>query len=226
MLAIAVLLAVQIAVSPLSYDLVSKPTGKEDVLVMALHGALSTAKFYCGTFMKGRLEKLAAERNYIVVCPSGVGMNPRYEDYEDRLLALHDELRRMYPSVRQVFLMGHSLGGRGALLIGIRHPEKFGAIAVAAPALKLRKDNKGSLDAITSLLATYNRPLFLAWGLKDFLSALTPIDIGALTLAGHGFLEPHPYNSTHLTIGADSVDDMFDFFDRQRGNATLFRDVR
>lgn len=220
------LMTALLAASPLPYDLVSPATGKEDTAVIALHGALSTAKFYCGTFMRGRIAPLARERNYLVVCPGGTGANPKYEKYEARVLALREEILRKYPSVRRVFLLGHSLGGRGALLIGLRHSDKFEAIAAVAPALKLRKDKVGSVDAISELLKATHQRVFFAWGLVDFLVPFTPAEIGALTLAGHGLLEPHPYSESHLTISAESIADVFDFFDRVRGNATLVRNVQ
>lgn len=214
------------AASPLPYEIVSPPTGKEDAVIIALHGALSTAKFYCGTFMGGKLATFAQERNYLVVCPSETGMRPRYENYEEQLLETRKEILKKHPAIRKVFLMGHSLGGRGALLIGLRNPDEFSAIAAIAPALKLRKDQVGSVSAISGLLEKSSMPVFFGWGWRDILIPYSLQDIAKLTAAGRGLLEPHPYPSTHLTVTSNSLEDVFDFFDRHRGNAKLVRDVR
>lgn len=215
-----------LAASPLPYEVASPPTGKEEALVIALHGALSSASFYCGPFMGGKLPDLAKDRKYIVVCPGGTGIRPRYENYEERLLETRKALLSQYPSIRKVYLMGHSLGGRGALLVGLQNPEKFDGIAAIAPALKLRKDKNGSVDAITELLKQNSIPVFFGWGIKDILIPYTPVDIASLTLSGHGLLELHPYNATHLTVTSRSLEDVFDFFDRCQGNVKLVRDVR
>lgn len=221
-----ILIATFAVAAPLPYEMVSPPTGKEDTLVIALHGALSTAAFYCGPFMGNQLPTIAKRRNYIIVCPGGTGGRPRYENFEERILQTRKELLAQYPSIRRVFLMGHSLGGRGALLIGLRNPEKFDSIAAIAPALKLRKDPKGSISAITELLKDNSIPVFFGWGMKDILIPFTPQDVASLFAAGDGRLEVHPYNATHLTVTARSLEDVFDFFDRCRGNAKLVRDVR
>ncbi len=221
-----ILIATMTAASSLPYEMVVTPTGKEDTLIIALHGALSPASFYCGPFMKNQLPSLAKERNYIVVCPGGTGTRPRYENFEERILETRKDLLKQYPSIRHVFLMGHSLGGRGALLIGLRNPEQFDSIAAIAPALKLRKDSTGSVSSIAALLKNSSMPVFFGWGMKDFLIPYTPEDIASLFAAGQGNLELHPYNATHLTVTARSLEEVFDFFDRCRGNATLVRDVR
>lgn len=203
---------------PLSYELASAdpPTGKEDALVIALHGAVATAKFYCGLFVRGQYTQLAASRGYIVVCPSGVGIKPMYEDYESQLLELRATLLASHPHVKKVFLTGHSLGGRGALLLGLRHPDKFDAIAAVAPALHMRKDQIGTADALAGPLLTYPHPIFLAYAMRDIVAPMFPTDLGKFLLQGVGRLQIQPYNSDHWTIGVASAADIFDFFDRQR----------
>ncbi len=216
------------ASNPLPYHLASpqSPTGREHAIIIALHGALSTPAFYCSTFLDGQLSKLAEERGYIAVCAGGVGMRPRYENHEARLLDLRDELLKRYPSAKKVFLTGHSLGGRGALLIGLKNPDKFDGIAAVAPALKIRNPGEASVNGIAMLLTRYDRPVFFGWGWKDLLVGLTPVDIARLTAAGHGLVELHPYNATHLTVGRVSIADIVDFFDRQYASATLVENER
>lgn len=203
---------------PLSYELASAepPTGDEDTLVIALHGAAATAKFYCGLFVKGQYQRLAQDRRYMVVCPSGVGVRPMYEEYEDRLLDLRAELLTQHSNLKRVFLMGHSLGGRGALLIGLRHPDKFDAIAAVAPALHMRKDQAGTSEALAGFLIGYPHRIFVGYAVRDIIAPLLPIDLGKLLLAGAGRLTIQPYNSDHWTVGAASAVDIFDFFDQER----------
>jgi pimeloyl-ACP methyl ester carboxylesterase len=203
---------------PLSYELASStpPSGDEDTLVIALHGAAATAKFYCGLFVKGQYQSLAEDRHYMVVCPSGVGIRPMYEDYEDRILDLRANLLAQHPNLKKVFLTGHSLGGRGALLIGLRHPDKFDAIAAVAPALHMRKDQAGTSEALAGPLIAYPHRIFVGYAVRDIIAPLFPIDLGKLLLAGVGRLTIQPYNSDHWTVGAASAVDIFDFFDTER----------
>jgi len=203
---------------PLSYELASSapPSGDEDTLVIALHGAAATAKFYCGLFVKGQYQRLAQDRHYMVVCPSGVGVRPMYEKYEDRILDLRTNLLAQHPNLKKVFLTGHSLGGRGALLIGLRHPDKFEAIAAVAPALHMRKDQAGTSEALAGSLMAYPHRVFVGYAVRDIVAPLLPIDLGKLLLGGAGRLTIHPYNSDHWTVGAASAVDVFNFFDEER----------
>lgn len=207
---------------PLPYELIApEPSRTPEALIIALRGAAVSSKFYCGWFVKGRYEKLARERGYIVACPAGVGIKPMYEEFEPEILAIREELLKRYPGVRKVFLTGHSLGGRGALLLGLRHPDKFAAIAPIAPALRIRKDTVGTVDSIAPQILAYPRRIFLGYAIRDIVAPLMPDDLGKLILAGAGRLEPHLYNADHVTIGAASAEDLFDFFDRERGFVKL-----
>jgi poly(3-hydroxybutyrate) depolymerase len=213
-----VLVGILATARPLPYELASAepPSGNEDTLVIALHGAAATAKFYCGLFVKGQYERLAEDRHYMVVCPSGVGVKPMYEKYEDRILDLRAEILSQHPKIKKVFLTGHSLGGRGALLIGLRHPDKFDAIAAVAPALHMRNDQTGTADALAGFLVAYPHRILVGYAVRDVIAPLFPTDLGKLLLAGVGRVTIQPYNSDHWTVGAASAVDIFDFFDQQR----------
>ncbi len=71
------------------------------------------------------------EFGYILVSPRGGGPGSGYKDEAaEDVVAVTDIMKEIYAiETDQVFLMGHSMGGGGTMLIGLKHPELYRALA-------------------------------------------------------------------------------------------------
>lgn len=190
--------------------------GDEEDMIIALPGAGETAKAYCDVFSEGKYRRLAQQRGYVLVCLSSYGLPVRAENYERRLVALRDELVTRHPRVKRVFLTGYSVGGRGALLVGLRHPDKFDGVASIVPWMRFPNDRRVIFPEIVSRLKTYPHRVFVAWAALDLFYPLGIKDQDILADAAEGSLRRRRYWTDHWFVIAASAKDMFDFFDRQR----------
>lgn len=106
------------------------------------------------------IELYAEERQIAVVCPSGEnkGYIPNGPDDFFQFIAeeLPDFVCGMFPISRRpedTFLAGLSMGGYGALVHGLSHPERFAAVGVfsaaaAIPPSQMRDDPEGLRRAV------------------------------------------------------------------------------
>ena len=98
-------------------------------LILFLHGAgeRGTDIWLVAKHGPPKIDTSATNFPFIVVsplCPAGQMWS------DDLLLALLDEIERKYPVDKQrVYLTGLSMGGFGAWSLGLKHPERFAAIA-------------------------------------------------------------------------------------------------
>jgi len=197
---------------------VGPSTGREEAMIIGLPGAAETARIYCGAFSGGRYQRLATQRGYLLVCLSDYGLSMRTEADESRLVALRDELVARHPSVRKVFLTGYSIGGRGALLIALRHPEKFDGVASIVPWMRFARDRTQMLPEIKQRLRSYPHDVFVAFATFDFFFPLSLREQSSLVKAGEGRLHRRRYLTDHWLVVAASAIDMFNFFDKVRDN--------
>lgn len=195
---------------------VAATTGREEAMIIALPGAAETARMYCDMFSGGRYRRLARQRGYVLVCLSDYGISLNTEKDELRLLALRDELVARHPQVKRVFLTGYSVGGRGALLIGLRHPEKFDAVASIVPWMRFSGDRSKALAEIKRRLRSYPHRVFVAFAAVDFFFPVSLREQNSLVEAGGGSLSRRRYFTDHWFVVAASAKDMFDFFDGAR----------
>lgn len=197
----------------LPYETIAPP-GEPRALVIALHGAASTARFFCGTFFAHQLEVAAALHGFLVVCPAGVGPAPKYEKYEAELLALREAMLVRYPTIRRVFVLGHSLGGRGAWWMGLKHPDSFDALGVIAPATNLVGDKFGRVKHLVPRLRSCRTPTLLAYAKHDHVVRLSRKNAERLREAAGCEFELRAYDANHVTIAAASIHDVMVFFAR------------
>jgi pimeloyl-ACP methyl ester carboxylesterase len=213
-------LAVSTPQSALPHRVISA-TGHEEAMIIALPGAAETARGYCNLFSGGRYRRLAEQRGYLLVCLTSYGLSMRTENEERRLLALRDELVAQHPGIRKVFLTGYSVGGRGALLVGLRHPEKFDGVAAIVPWMRLPGDRQKTLPEIKRRLRTYPHGVFVAFATFDLFFPVSLRDQASLVKAGEGSLRRRRYFTDHWFVVANSAQDMFDFFDEARGRDSI-----
>ncbi len=104
--------------------------GKPMSLLVVLHGK---GVDHNAWFDLTPVKDVADRYGYIVAAPNGRG--DRYYDgpgEQDVLDVIDDVARRCAVDADRVYLTGHSMGGWGTWFLGLRHPDRFAAIAPMA----------------------------------------------------------------------------------------------
>jgi hypothetical protein len=185
-------------------------------LVIALHGALHNPDMVCGVLTLGKLKKTALERGYLVACPTDLrlGPIPHYELIGAELVAMRDDIVKKFPTVKQVFLYGHSMGGRGVLLLAQKYPDKFDGVAAIAPALKVVLLYRKAVETIVPVeLKDLKTPTFIAFARNDLVVEF-PADYEERLCKATTTCKK--YIATHTFMVGASLDDTFRFFDGLR----------
>ncbi len=148
-------------------------------LIVALHGYGGDSNF----IVRGRLVDLAEENGYIVVGPMGYNATGWYGSpvivigggpvepanltelsEKDVMNVLAMALREFNVDPKRTYLMGHSMGGAGALFLGEKHAGEWAAIAAIAPAAFMMQPNQ---KAILAPIQAAGLPLMITQGDKD-----------------------------------------------------------
>ena len=176
---------------------------------------------------ENQLKRLAQERGYIVVCPSGRGgsfgefLSPRGEaDVLDVLRRVRD-VYSVDPE--RVFLTGWSVGSDAVWHIGVAHPELFRAIAPVAGSAEWLSPDKARN-------AAHLRVLFSAGASDSSVAAARRTSALAKELLAEFTYVEYP-ETTHDAVWAKALTAMFDFFDAadakpEKPTATMSTDQR
>jgi dipeptidyl aminopeptidase/acylaminoacyl peptidase len=109
---------------------------------------------------------------------------------------------------QRTYLMGHSMGGAGALFLGVKHVDQWAAVAAMAPAAFLMKPE--SLEPVKDKM-----PLYLAHGDAD---TVVPTDVGrrwAKTATDLKMKDFHYFEipgADHGTVIAQAMPEIFKYF--------------
>lgn len=185
------------------------PARHQRRLLVTLHGVSGDENSYFGPFTGGLLTKLAEERGYVIASPNGRGPVGGYVgasrqdvyDVRERAVVLFG----IDPT--RVFLTGHSMGAMGAFQIAFEKPELWSGVAPVAGVIGV---NRRMFELNPGM------PVLLVQGGKDRLM----VPSMARNVAGYAkeTLRTFEYReypeADHFTIGAASLADLFDFFDR------------
>jgi predicted esterase len=195
-------------------------------LIVALHGYGGDSNF----LVRGRLVDLAEENGYIVVGPLGYNATGWYGSpvivigggpieppnlaelsEKDVLNVLAIARHEFNIDPRRTYLMGHSMGGAGALFLGQKYADQWAAIAAIAPAAFLMQPTQK--DILAPIKAA-GLPLMITQGDKDPVVPPTATRTWAAAMAELGVT--HEYiempGRDHGTIIADGMPDLFRFF--------------
>jgi dipeptidyl aminopeptidase/acylaminoacyl peptidase len=111
---------------------------------------------------------------------------------------------------RRIYLAGHSMGGAGALYLGIKHKDKWAAVAASAPAVRTRFQNPDDLEQAREL------PFILIHGNDDRAVPIEQTRTWAAKMKAFGmtyqFREIR--GGTHASTLERGARDMFRFFDQ------------
>ena len=189
-------LRVPVGKSTIAVRLMVPEVSKPAPLVVALHGAGGSENLFFDGYGDGRVVRLGAERNWLVVAPR---LTLGSLDVAELVRALAE---RFPIDAQQVMVVGHSMGAMQAVANAARTPEKFRAVAALGGGGRVRASR-----------ALQQLPFFVGVGSKDFAlagakalhQALVSADV-ASTLREYAGVE-------HLAIVQLALDDVFGFFD-------------
>ncbi|MGZ3273964.1 MAG: carboxylesterase family protein [Caulobacteraceae bacterium] len=195
-------------------------------LIVALHGFGGDSNF----IVRGRLIDLAEEGGYVVVGPMGYNFTGWYgspvivigggpvtppnltELSEKDVINVLDMARKEFNvDPNRTYLMGHSMGGAGALFLGQKHAGQWAAVAAIAPAaFRMQPTEKEILGGMQRARI----PVMITQGDKD--TVVPPTNTRTWAAAMDELKMPHEYiemaGRDHGTIIGDSMPDIFRFF--------------
>lgn len=197
--------------------------GTRAPLIVNLHG-LGVGP---GFMLRGKLLDLAEEQGYIVVGPMGYNVGGWYgtpvisfgdapvepenlsELSEQDVLNVLAMVRNEFNiDPRRTYLLGHSMGGAGALYLGAKHAENWAAIAAIAPAA-FRLEPAATLDPVKDSL-----PVFVSAGGADTLVPPDNVrrwrDYMEANVRSHLYIEYD--EADHGSVIDQSMDAIFDWF--------------
>ncbi|MCY3871622.1 MAG: hypothetical protein OXG87_18905 [Gemmatimonadetes bacterium] len=186
-------------------------------LIIGLHGASGSENTWLDRRRRGETENLckslSQERGYLFVAPSGRGPFTGYRriggqdvmDVLDRVLSIYNI------DPERVYLTGHSMGGGGTWILGLRHAEKFAAIAPIAASGRWVRSRHVKPHA--------DLPVLFSQGAKDMVALVEPARRTAKLLAKYmkNFTYKETPDDTHNTIWFTALPAIFDFFDAHGG---------
>jgi len=199
---------------------------KKNPLVVALHGLGGDGNF----LLRERVVDLAEEGGYIVVAPLGYNVGGWYgspvivfgggsveppnlaELSEKDVLTVLGMMRKEFNvDPERTYLLGHSMGGAGALFLGSRHLSDWAAVAAIAPAAFMmqpkQKDHLGRMREA-------GIPVMIVQGGKD--TAVPVENTRTWAEAMKELKMEHVYvelpEGDHGTVIGDGMPAIFEFF--------------
>lgn len=194
-------------------------------LIVALHGLGGDGNF----LVRDRLVDLAEEGGYIVIGPLGYNVSGWYGSppiamggpvtpanlaqlSEKDVLDVFEATRREFKvDPARTYLMGHSMGGAGALFLGEKHAGNWAAVAAIAPAAFMMQR---SAAPMLTRLKEAGVPLMIVQGGKD--NVVPPQNTQAWVDAAREVGLPHEYilqpEGDHGTPIREGMADIFRFF--------------
>lgn len=182
-------------------------------LIIGLHGASGSENTWLDRRRRGDTEnlckRLSQERGYVFVAPSGRGPFTGYRRIggQDVMDVLERALSIYNIDPERVYLTGHSMGGGGTWILGLRHAEKFAAIAPIAASGRWVRSRHVKPHA--------DLPVLFSQGAKDMVALAEPARRTAKLLSK--YMKNFTYNETpddtHNTIWYTALPTIFDFFD-------------
>jgi predicted peptidase len=196
-------------------------------LIVALHGMGGDSNF----IVREKLVDFAEEGGYIVVGPMGYNVTGWYgspvivmgggevqppnlrELSEKDVLNVLDIARKEFNvDPNRTYIMGHSMGGAGAIFLAQKYAAQWAAAAAIAPAAFMMQPTQ---KEILAPIQKAGLPLMITQGEKD--DVVPPVNTRTWAAAMEDMKLPnHKYiempGRDHGTIIADSMPDIFAFF--------------
>lgn len=213
---------------PLKYSVFVSSKVRPNVpapLIVALHGLGGDSNF----IVRGKLVDLAEVGGYIVVGPMGYNVSGWYGSpvipmggpVEPENLTELSELDVMTvlqiakaefnADPRRTYLVGHSMGGAGAIYLGQKHADYWAAVVAIAPAAFMMQPNQK--DILAPLQAA-KVPVMITQGDQDPVVPTSSVRTWATAMSELGMT--HEYlemaGRDHGNIISDGMPEIFRFF--------------
>jgi len=206
---------------------------KKNPLIVSLHGLGIGPGFMC----RGKALDLAEQGGYILVAPMGYEVGgwygspvipgrgragqPAPPPPPDNLAELSEKdvlnvlaimKKEFNVDERRTYLMGHSMGGAGALFLGSKHPQEWAAVAAMAPAAFRMNDSR---SAILQTLKDGGVPVIVTQGDADTLvpATNTRMWIDTMKELKLDYQYKEIPGADHGTVIEQGMPDIFTFFD-------------
>lgn len=180
-------------------------------LILTLHGASANEHTFLDEYVSqgtNYTKKNSEEFNYIIASPSGRGPFGGYiDDSEQDVIDVRDTMLKLFNiKNNRVFLMGHSMGGIGTWLVGMRHSEKFSALVPFA--------GQPEADKIAFENAP-DMPVLFIYGEKDKIAPINKAkELDAIAKEKLNNYQFKVYSeANHFNIGILGMKDAFLFFE-------------
>lgn len=199
---------------------------KKNPLIIALHGMGGDANF----IVRDKLIDLAEENGYIVAGPMGYNVTGWYgspvismskapvdppnlaELSEKDVMNVLEMMRKEFNvDNNRTYLLGHSMGGAGALFLGSKHSSQWAAIAAIAPAAFMMMNER---KEFLSKLKDAHVPAILIQGEQDTVVPPTYARQWADSMKEIGLTYKYVElaGGDHGTVIGDGMPDIFKFF--------------
>ena len=200
---------------------------KKNPLIVALHGMGGDANF----IVRDRLVDLAEEGGYVAVGPLGYSVSgwfgspvialggrpvepPNLTELSEKdvMNVLAMMLKEFNIDENRIYLVGHSMGGAGAIFLGQKYKDKWAAVAAIAPAAFMMLQNRAK---ILTPIRDAGIPLMMIQGSKD--NVVPPeyahqwVETMKELEMDYYYLE-FPYGD-HGTVISDGMPEIFRFFE-------------
>ena len=199
---------------------------KQISLIVSLHGLTRTYDWLMG--YEGLLD-LAEEFNFIVVTPLGYTRNGWYGSWSEGLderslekegLYSEKDVMNVLKLVRDnysidsnnIFLWGHSMGGAGTYHLGMKYPDLWKALALAAPA-------PPQVRTLEDLKIIQYIPILILQGTKDRLDYPTREWVAEMKKLEMDFVYDEINGADHsffVSKNKPNMKKIFDFFVNNR----------
>lgn len=142
---------------------------------------------------------------------------------EQDVLEAIEQVRAAYNiDEARISLWGHSMGGAGTMHLAIKHPAKFAAIGLVAPALPTVRTSGAFVYSIEDLARIRSLPVMAINGRRDRLTPAANAQLWAMRMASLGMT--HEYiesDDTHESVvkNDDNMARLFEFLTRERGGS-------
>jgi predicted peptidase len=206
---------------------------KKNPLIIALHGLGGDGNF----LVRNRLVDLAEEGGYIVAGPLGYNVSGWYgspvivfgnqpvdppnltELSEKDVMNVLAMMRKEFNvDENRTYLLGHSMGGAGALFLGQKHTADWAAVAAIAPAAFMMQPKRSE---ILSTMHESHIPVMIVQGGMDTVVPPENTRTWAETMKElqmvHEYIEIP--DGDHGTVIGDGMPDIFRFFAAHPKNA-------
>jgi poly(3-hydroxybutyrate) depolymerase len=213
---------------PTSYGQGQKPAP----LIVLLHGLLSNPR---RIIQFQGIKQEAEKRGYIVVAPNGyndcgwygsrgpgkdfdlrLGQGPGTPDNlgqlsEEDVLNVLALVKKQYAiDPKRIYLMGHSMGGGGALYLGMKYKDEWAALAALSPAIYTSPDSLESIRTMPVMVVQGDHDLLVhASVTRRWVAKMQELqmDFRYLEIKGGGHL-------IGIRTNPGMISQVFDFFDQ------------